>query len=314
MRIESSAGILATRCLESAACRAAMAKAAVAFVNADEQEDFLNRFDVMVDTLSAMVDFGGDEFGEVFWGLYFPQLRRTLEAQVHLVTLWAACESSPGADDDGDDVLCELDCDDSEPGVLPGGAELCWNFLDEDCNGVTDDGPVCTPEIVVDIGGHGYVLPDLMLPWAEARAYCQARGQDLLVVDQAKEYGLLIPYKPMLVWTDTWLGATDAVKEGEWVWVDGQSHAFEWGDGDPNGAGAENCLARVKPVYDVGMPADRDCLEPAMFICEAVCDGDAAKDDDGDGFSPCQGDCDDDDDGLSPGCYRARQLRLHRAR
>ncbi len=37
-------------------------------------------------------------------------------------------------------VLNSMDCDDSDPAVHPGSPEICNNMLDEDCNGVIDDG------------------------------------------------------------------------------------------------------------------------------------------------------------------------------
>jgi hypothetical protein len=43
-------------------------------------------------------------------------------------------------DDDGDTLSeCAGDCDDGDPGSLPGGVEIC-DGRDNDCNSITDDG------------------------------------------------------------------------------------------------------------------------------------------------------------------------------
>jgi len=47
--------------------------------------------------------------------------------------------NDPPVDGDGDGVTDDLDCDDTDPAVFPGAAEIC-NGLDDNCSGVADDG------------------------------------------------------------------------------------------------------------------------------------------------------------------------------
>ena len=43
--------------------------------------------------------------------------------------------------DDDEDGHCSLDdCDDKDPDVHPGGGERCWDEIDNNCNGETDEG------------------------------------------------------------------------------------------------------------------------------------------------------------------------------
>jgi hypothetical protein len=54
---------------------------------------------------------------------------------------FVACERGQGGEDrDGDGVPWCNDCDDGNPAVHPGAREICGNGLDDDCNGVVDDG------------------------------------------------------------------------------------------------------------------------------------------------------------------------------
>jgi hypothetical protein len=46
----------------------------------------------------------------------------------------------PGADADGDGFKWCDDCRDQDPAVHPGAAEICGNAIDDNCNGIADDG------------------------------------------------------------------------------------------------------------------------------------------------------------------------------
>lgn len=57
---------------------------------------------------------------------------------------FVACERGPaGADADGDGGRWCDDCRDLDAAVHPGAAEVCGNGIDDDCDGVIDDG--CPP-------------------------------------------------------------------------------------------------------------------------------------------------------------------------
>ena len=59
---------------------------------------------------------------------------------------FVACARGQGGEDkDGDGVAWCNDCRDDAVAVHPGAAEICANGMDDDCNGLVDDGCPSTP-------------------------------------------------------------------------------------------------------------------------------------------------------------------------
>ncbi|MBW2989424.1 putative metal-binding motif-containing protein [Candidatus Woesearchaeota archaeon] len=55
-------------------------------------------------------------------------------------------------DGDGYDTECDNDCDDSNPDASPGAEEICYNGIDDDCNGYTDmDDPECMGKHMISL-------------------------------------------------------------------------------------------------------------------------------------------------------------------
>ncbi|XP_033637895.1 mannose-binding protein C-like [Asterias rubens] len=64
-----------------------------------------------------------------------------------------------------------------------------------------------------------------------------------------------------------WVGCTDREEEGKWVQVDEvECSFFNWGPGEPNNAGGENCVL-MNPPFD-GSWNDGPCTWPTYVVCQ----------------------------------------------
>jgi len=67
--------------------------------------------------------------------------RRGVADRADYLKRWLAChDSGTGVDQDGDGVIWCNDCRDDMAAVHPGAPEICGNMIDDNCNGVVDDG------------------------------------------------------------------------------------------------------------------------------------------------------------------------------
>ena len=78
--------------------------------------------------------------------------------------------------------------------------------------------------------------------WQEAKADAEARGGRLAVLNTQAKIDAANAYLARFgAWPDLYLGLTDEVNEGEWLWLDGSPLTVNnWNSGEPNNLGNED--------------------------------------------------------------------------
>ena len=117
------------------------------------------------------------------------------------------------------------------------------------------------------IDGRCYLQEFAPRDWASAEQRCVDLGGHLIAIDSANELGLIATWMN----TEVWIGGTDVMNEGTFVWTNGQTWSFaSWKDGVPvDPGGNRDCamlaaMAGSLPVFDC-----RLCTEKRAYICES---------------------------------------------
>ncbi|XP_048010319.1 ladderlectin-like [Megalobrama amblycephala] len=78
--------------------------------------------------------------------------------------------------------------------------------------------------------------------WITAERNCQGLGANLASVHNKPENDFLLGLLPTSS-SRAWIGAHDAVQEGQWLWSDGTVNDFtNWCATEPNNLSTENCV------------------------------------------------------------------------
>lgn len=167
-------------------------------------------------------------------------------------------------DQDGDGFGC-LDCNDADPGVHPGAADVC-DGTDNDCSTLVDDNPTCAcPTVAIE--GTTFHLCNLPLPWNEALAFCQAKGLTLARMDRAEQAKALRDAASKHNKERWWIGLSDHSEEGTFRWTDGSPVEWtNWAKREPDNDGCNQDCAALKE-RGKGKWHDTHCGQHRPFIC-----------------------------------------------
>ena len=207
----------------------------------------------------------------------------------------ATCLRTEG-DPDGDGVRCAADCAPDDPRIHSGARDTCGNGVDEDCNGVPDDGLSCPACVPIGRADARYLVCTRRTTYRVAEAICEAVNALPVKIESANENSWLHRTARGVAAEDFWIGLTDRETEGTFLWADGTpADAYDaWAGGEPNDYGSgEDCTHfRSDALWN-----DASCDGARAVICELPC---APADADGDGADACTADCDDTDPDRHP--------------
>ncbi|XP_034096532.1 hepatic lectin-like [Gymnodraco acuticeps] len=130
-------------------------------------------------------------------------------------------------------------------------------------------------------GGKCYYLSIIKATWTQSRAECRRTGGDLVQIESREEQTFLQQKVRVQMTGDEdkfWIGLTDSVTEGAWLWTDGsaldRSLAF-WSTGEPdnykgNDTMEEDCarMGERGGASDLKCWFDKSCEDPHRSICE----------------------------------------------
>jgi hypothetical protein len=160
------------------------------------------------------------------------------------------------------------DCDDALPTRHPTHPEIC-DGADNNCDEQVDEGAdcTCTPY---------WYGPKLHLLCGQARifwdavSYCQGLGGFLADAQDIDENVWLATVLSELGQDRAWLGLSDEVQEGNFVWVGPrQPELRNWARGEPsNSGGDEHCVELGLRGNERALWNDAFCGRERVFACE----------------------------------------------
>ncbi|KAF3701605.1 Galactose-specific lectin nattectin [Channa argus] len=107
------------------------------------------------------------------------------------------------------------------------------------------------------------------MEWSDAERFCTNFDANLATIQTPDIYNFIRGLVVRATGTnaETWVGGTDASKEGVWLWSSGARFTFNrWGPGEPNNLGGrENCMHINLRGQDFVNDANCDLRMP--FVC-----------------------------------------------
>ncbi|XP_058849515.1 C-type lectin domain family 4 member E-like isoform X2 [Acipenser ruthenus] len=139
---------------------------------------------------------------------------------------------------------------------------------------------VCCPEKWVQSNGKCYYFSTDTMNWHSSRASCVSMGADLVIIESEAEQRFLLNEAKAHPWNRYWIGLTDAVTEGVWLWVDGtplNDKAKFWYGKEPSDdkegwdSSGQDCADLMYMSDTLNVWSDQSCTQLKMRrICETM--------------------------------------------
>ncbi|XP_035525547.1 C-type lectin domain family 4 member M-like [Morone saxatilis] len=112
-----------------------------------------------------------------------------------------------------------------------------------------------------------YFVSTLKKNWTLSRQDCITRGADLVAIDGMDEQ--VFVHRLLRTGQNAWIGLTDSLKEGTWMWVDGEPVTTSyWQPGQPNSYNGNQDCGEMVEKSGMGEWNDDGCFAEQIWICE----------------------------------------------
>ncbi|XP_031175105.1 galactose-specific lectin nattectin-like isoform X1 [Sander lucioperca] len=133
---------------------------------------------------------------------------------------------------------------------------------------LTAYGQASCPPYWTQFGSRCFAFHIRTKTWSEAEIFCQIVGGNLASIHSDEEHTFIKNYINQVSGEQrtSWIGGTDTVKEGTWLWTDRSDFTYKsFNAGEPNNrGGAENCLLMN---WGGANWNDLACNNQASFVC-----------------------------------------------
>ncbi|XP_057685860.1 lithostathine-1-alpha-like isoform X2 [Corythoichthys intestinalis] len=125
------------------------------------------------------------------------------------------------------------------------------------------------PKGWTQLDNYCYIYQSHYRIFADAESVCNIIGGNLVSINSAKENALVLELirEGAGSIVDTWIGLTDAIEEGDFMWTDGEIVNFrDFADHQPdNGNGGDEDCVEIESRDD--MWHDVPCTDENPFVC-----------------------------------------------
>ncbi|XP_065814846.1 C-type lectin domain family 6 member A isoform X2 [Labrus bergylta] len=116
-------------------------------------------------------------------------------------------------------------------------------------------------------GGSCYYVSTVKKNWTSSRHDCLAQGADLTIINSREKQIFVNGLLGLDI--NAWIGLTDSLQEGTWMWVDGTPVTTTyWQEGQPNSHEGNQDCGEIVQLGQVGAWNDDGCFAKNVAVCE----------------------------------------------